>query len=68
LMGSSSQHFYGVMRIAKRIEQAIKMKKIGGPTMDSRTIMRDESEDDSQLYGPTRSHYGINYSNAFVKD
>jgi hypothetical protein len=48
-MGSSSQHFYGVVRIAERIEQAIEMKKIGGLTMDSRTIMRDESEDDSQV-------------------
>jgi len=47
LMGSLAQHFHEVMRIAKRIEQAIKMGKIEGPTMDFRTIMRDESEDGS---------------------
>jgi hypothetical protein len=47
LMGSSAQHFHKVMRIAKRIEQAIKMGKIEGPTMDFRTIMRDEPEDGS---------------------
>jgi hypothetical protein len=27
LMGNSSQHFYEAVRIAERIEQAIKMKK-----------------------------------------
>ena len=49
-MGSSAQYFYKVIRIAKRIAQAIKMKKKnGGPTMDSRTITRDESKDDSQV-------------------
>jgi hypothetical protein len=49
LMGSSAQHFNKIMRIAKRIEQAIEMGKIRGLTMDSRTIMRDESEDGSQV-------------------
>jgi hypothetical protein len=43
-MGSSAQHFHKIMRIAKRIEQAIKMGKIRGLTMDSRTIMKDKSE------------------------
>jgi hypothetical protein len=47
LMGSSTQHFHEVMRIAERIEQAIKMGKIGGLVMDSKTMMRHESEDGS---------------------
>ena len=34
---------------AERIEQPIKMGKIEGSTMDSRTVKRVESEDDSQL-------------------
>jgi hypothetical protein len=43
LIGSSAQHFYEVVRIAERIEQAIKMKKKNrGPIMDSKTITRDE--------------------------
>ena len=46
-MGSSAQHFHEVVRITKRIEQAIKMGKIEGPTTDFKTIIRDESEDDS---------------------
>jgi hypothetical protein len=37
------------VRIAERIEQAIKMGKIEGSTVDSRTMKRVESEDDSQL-------------------
>ena len=41
------------MRIVERIEQAIKMKKIEGPTMDFRTITRDELEDDSQVGNPS---------------
>jgi hypothetical protein len=47
LMGNSAQHFHEVVRNAKRIEQAIKIGKIEGPTMDFRTIIRDESEDGS---------------------
>jgi hypothetical protein len=47
LMGSSAQHFHEVVRIAKRIEQAIKMGKIEGPATDFRTIIRDESKDGS---------------------
>jgi hypothetical protein len=35
--------------LEKKIEQAIKRGKIEGSTMDSRTVMRVESEDDSQL-------------------
>ena len=46
-MGNSAQHFHEVVRNAKRIEQAIKIGKIEGPTMDFRTIIRDESEDGS---------------------
>ena len=48
-MGSSAKYFHEVVRIAERIEQAIKMGKIGGLVMDSRTMMKDESEDGSQL-------------------
>ena len=33
------------MRIAERIEQAMKMGTIKGSAMDSRPMMRDESED-----------------------
>ena len=48
LIGSSSQHFHEVERIAERIEQAIKRGKIKGSAMDSRMMMRDESRDDSK--------------------
>jgi hypothetical protein len=44
LMGSSTQQFYYNVRIAERIEQAIKIGKNRGPTMGSRTMMRDESK------------------------
>jgi len=44
LIGSSTQHFYEVVRIAERIEQAMKRGKIEGSAMDSRTMMRDDSE------------------------
>jgi hypothetical protein len=37
------------VRIAEKIEQDIKMKKIRGPIIDSKNIMRDVSKDDSQL-------------------
>jgi hypothetical protein len=43
LIGSSAQHFHEVVRIAERIEQAIKRGKIEGSIMDSRTMMRDDS-------------------------
>jgi hypothetical protein len=49
LIGSSTQHFNEVMRIAKIIEQAIKMGKIESSTMDSRTMRTNQSEDDFQL-------------------
>jgi hypothetical protein len=58
------------VRIAKIIEQAIKMRKIGGPTMDSRTRMTDESEDDFQLgnLSCVKSRCNINYLIVIVKD
>jgi len=37
------------VRIAEGIEQAMKMGNIEGYIMGARTIMRVESEDDSQL-------------------
>jgi hypothetical protein len=37
------------MMIVIRVEQAIMMRKIEGFAMDSRTVMRVESEEDSQL-------------------
>jgi hypothetical protein len=43
LIGSSAQHFHKVLRIAERIEKAIKRGKIKGSVMDSRTMMRDDS-------------------------
>jgi hypothetical protein len=36
------------VRISKRIEQAMKRGKIEGSAMDSRTMMRGESGDDSK--------------------
>jgi len=58
--------------IAIRVEQAIMMGKIEGSVMDSRTMMRDESEDNSEvgkpyLCGLAMSHYSINCSNVFAK-
>jgi len=52
------------MRIVIRVEQAIIMGKIEGSAMDSRTMMRDESEDNSEvgkpyLCGLAISHYSI---------
>ena len=44
LIESLAQHFHEVVRIAERIEQAMKRGKIEGSAMDSRTIMRDDSE------------------------
>jgi hypothetical protein len=44
LIGSSAQHFHEVVRIGERIEQAMKRGKIEGSSMDSRTMMRDNSE------------------------
>ena len=35
------------MWIAKKIEEAIKMRKIEGSAKDSKTMMRDESKEDS---------------------
>jgi hypothetical protein len=35
------------VRIVERIEQAIKRGRIEDSAMDSRTIMKDESKDDS---------------------
>jgi hypothetical protein len=43
LIGSSAQHLHEVVRIAERIEQAIKKGKIEGSVMDSKTMMRDDS-------------------------
>jgi hypothetical protein len=48
------------------------MGKIEGSNMDSRTMMRDKSEDNSEggkcyLYGLVMSHYSINCSNVFAK-
>jgi hypothetical protein len=37
------------VRIAERIEQVIKMKKIEGPTTGFETMTRDELEDGSQV-------------------
>jgi hypothetical protein len=44
LIGSSAQHFHKVVRIAKRIEQAMKRGKIEGSDMNSRIIMKDDYE------------------------
>jgi hypothetical protein len=44
LVGSSTQHFHEIVRIAERIEQAMKRGKIEGSAMDSRRILRDDSE------------------------
>lgn len=60
------------MRIVKRNEQVMKRRKIEGSIMDSKTIMRNESEDNSKggkpyLCGLAMSHYNINCSNVFAK-
>jgi hypothetical protein len=60
------------VKIAERIEQALKRGKIEGPAKDSRTIMKDESGDDSDggkpwLYGLVKSRSSINCSNVFAK-
>jgi len=60
------------VRIAKRVEQAIMMGKIEGSAIDSKTMMIDESEDNSEggkcyLYDLAMSHCSINCSNVFSK-
>jgi hypothetical protein len=40
--------WHEIVRIAIRVEQAIMMGKIKRSAMDSRTMMRDESEDDPE--------------------
>jgi hypothetical protein len=60
------------MMIAIRVVQAIMMGKIKGSAMDSRTMMRDESEDNSEvgkpyLCGLAMSQCSINCSNVFAK-
>jgi len=64
--------WHEIVRIAKRVEQAIMMGKIEGSVMDSRTMIRDESKDNSEggklyLYGLATPHCSINYSNVFAK-
>jgi len=68
LIESSTQYFYEVMRIAERIEEAMKRGKIKGYVMDSRTMMRNDSEGGKPyLCGLVRSRCSINCSNVFVK-
>jgi len=43
------EDWHDVMKIVKRIEQAMKREKIEGFVMDSRIVKRVESEDDSRL-------------------
>jgi hypothetical protein len=64
--------WHKIVRIAKRVEQAIMRGKIEGSAMDSRTMMRDESEDNSEggkcyLYDLAMSHCSISCSNIFSK-
>jgi hypothetical protein len=61
---TSIKDWHEIMRIVIRVEQAIIMGKIEGSAMDSRTMMRDESEDNSEvgkpyLCGLAISHYSI---------
>jgi len=42
------EDWHDVVRIAERGEQAIMMGKIEGSAKDSRTMIGDESEDDTQ--------------------
>jgi len=43
------ENWHDVVRIVERGEQAIMMEKIKGSVKDSRTMMRDESGDDSKV-------------------
>ena len=66
------EDLHDVVRIVERIEQATKRGMIEDSATDPRTIMRDESKDDSDdgkpsLCGPIRSHCSINCSNVFAK-
>jgi len=42
------EDWHDVVRIAERIEQAIKMGKVEGSAMDSRMMMSDELEDEPE--------------------
>jgi hypothetical protein len=44
LVGSATQHFTNLVIVAERIKQAIKIGKTKGPSMSSRVITEDESE------------------------
>jgi len=49
LIGSASQHFINLVIVAKRIEQAIKVEKIKGLTVNSEIMMGYELENGSQI-------------------
>jgi len=69
---TSIKDWHEIARIGKRVEQAIMMEKIEGLAMDSKTMIRDESEYNSEggkpyLCGLAMSHCSINCSNVFAK-
>ena len=49
LIGNLAQQFFDTIRITERIEQSIKMGKIGCPIMGSRTMTGDKSKDGSRV-------------------
>ena len=49
LVVSATQCFNDLMIVTKRIEQANKVGKIKGPTMNSKFMMKDKSQNNSQI-------------------
>ena len=60
LMGSSSQHFYDVVRIAERTEQGIKVGRITKPLEKKGFSVRKMKDDVKNLKGRYK-HKKVNY-------
>jgi len=60
LMGSSSQHFYDVVRIAERTEQGIKVGRITKPLEKKGFSVRKMEDDVNNLEGRYK-HKKVNY-------
>jgi hypothetical protein len=59
LIGNASQHFIDLVIVAKRIEQAIKVEKIKGLTVNSEIMMGYELENSSKIGNLVQSNLTI---------
>jgi hypothetical protein len=59
LIGNASQHFIDLVIVAKKIEQAIKVEKIKGLTVNSEIMMGYELENSSKIGNLVQSNLTI---------